>query len=422
MLLSVTAEYNESPLVKMISIEEETGDVGISYVDSSDGEKLKELYELQESSFSFADFQIIKTKEEDTKDAYELRHFCTNRAPGEPDLDSDGQVIKETPSFLGFLRKMVAEQGSIVMPPRYDEEFTDEGDIPHWKVINASTLQFTDDMGIKASHLIPGSEEGVWRWTSSSILHASHRDEYSDVTTHRFLCLTEFDSGIYGPFMKEHPSRRVVQENGSTIVYRVFSVTRDLPVYSAKTNVMVTPSIMSRLKFVADSYKLALYSLTPGLFADKVIETVPRTGSKPLVTGRTLKLGQSTPVTKKTANAMADYLLATLGGGEGLVSEAEFLKQYPHYQVYSAIFKSQVAIFHGSTQRKKMRAYRALKNEEAYFNLLLQECKHHVMFDNDAYLFNLWTSTNSFHSDIPNYKIELSGGGGTWLPKDSFYW
>lgn len=420
MLLSVTAEYNVSPVVKMLEVDEKTGSVRISFVDSSDDNILKKLHEQLEDGLSFADFQIIKSKSEDNLDAYELRHFCTNYAPGEPDLDNDNLVVKDSPSFLGFIRKLIVDNGHIILPLKN----VPEQDIPYWMTTNASSIQFTEDMGIKVSHLIPGKEEDTWRWSSSSILMADNRDEFGDVTGHLFLCPTEFEMGEYEPFLKEHEPRRVLQENGTRLTYRVFSVTKDLVIYPTKTNVLVTPSIISRLKFAADSYKLAIYSLSEGLFDDKKIESSWGDRNAPLVTGRFMKIKNTTPVTKKTASAMLAFLLESLSGKTNSADEAEFLKKYPHYQVYAAIIKSQIETFHGADTSKsqKFRAYRLLKNTEAYYNLLLQECRYHVMFDNDAYLFNLWTSNMSFNSDIPNYKVTISGGGGTWHPNGSYFW
>lgn len=421
MLLSVTAEYNSSPIVKMLEIDEKSGDVRISFVDTSDDNVLRELHEQLENGLSFADFQIIKSKSEDNLDAYELRHFCTNCAPGEPDLNNNNVSVKDSPSFVGFIRKLIVENGHIVLPLKNVPE---QQDIPYWMTANASSVQFTEDMGIKVSHLIPGKELGYWRWSSSSILMADNRDEFGDVTGHLFLCSTEFEPGEYTPFLVEHESRRVLQENGTSVTYRVFSVTKELPIYTNKINVMVTPAIISRLKFAADSYKLALYSLSEGLFEDKNIESSWSERNAPLVTGRFLKIKNSTPVSKKTASAMLVFLLDSLSGKTTSADEIEFLKKYPHYQVYSAIIKSQIGIFHGleTTQSQKLRAYRSLKNTEAYYNLLLQECRYHVMFHNDAYLFNLWTANLSFNSDIPNYKVTISGGGGTWHPNASYFW
>lgn len=421
MLLSVAAEYNSSPLVKMLAIDEETGKLRISYVDSQDETSLRTLQEKLDEGVSFADFQIIKTTTSAGEDAYELRHFCTNIAPGEPDLEIEGLEISDPPSFVGFIRKLIFEGGNILLPLKN----VPAQDIPRWMVAPANTVQFTEDMGIKISSLIPGQEDDHWRWTSSTILMAGTDDKFGDVTGHRFLCMDEFDAGEYAPYLVEHESVRVLQDNGGSMPYRVFSVTADLPIYVNKTNALVTPAIMSRLKFVADSYKLALYSLTQGLFGDRKIESSTSwERSAPLATGRFLKLKNSTSVSNKTASTMLSFLLESLRGQTTPTQEAEFLKSYPHYQVYASIIKSQTQTFFGgeTTTQQKFRAYKLLKNVETYFYLLLQECRYAAMFNNDAYLFNLWTNNQSFSSDIPNYKVTISGGGGTWRPNVSYFW
>lgn len=419
MLLSVIAEYQNSPIVKMLEVDERTGDLKIFLVDSSDTDSLQELQMKLESGLDFADFQIIKSKVDDNMDADELRHFCSNVAPGEPDLSIDGLTVKDSPSFLGFIRKLIRDGGSIVLPLNN----VPEKDIPHWMVTSASSIQLTEDMGIKVSHLIPGKEEDHWRWSSSVILQADNNDKFGDVTGHLFLTLTDFDPEEYAPYLVEHAQRNVIQENGVDITYRVFSVTEDLPIYTTKSNIVVTPAIISRLKYVADSYKLALYSLTENLFEEKKMEYYSGERNAPVATGRFMKLKNTTPVSKKTASAMLDYMLDSLRGNSEKESEAEFLKKYPHYQVFTSIIKNQIHIFFGpdTSKHQKLKAYRALKNVETLFNILLQECRYHVMFDNDAYLFNLWTSTMSFNSDIPNYKITISGGGGTWRPNDLLF-
>lgn len=419
MLLTVAAEFNSSPYVKLLEIDEEYGGFRILYIDTSSDEELSQLKEVLDEGLTFADFQVTKTKTGRDTEAFELRHFCTNVAPGEPDLTLHGFVVEDEPSFMGFVRNLIRESGSVILPLRD----VPENDIPYWMVAAVNTFQFTDDMGIKVSHLIPGSEEGVWRWSSSVILQNSHEDKFGDVTSLRFLCLTEFDLGEYDQYVIEHEPVRVVQENGATLTYRCISVKEDLPIYTSKSNVMVTPTIISRIKFVADSYKLALYSLTEGLFKDKVIETSNNYyRNDAVVTGRYLKIKNKTPITKKTSIEMQKFLLDSLSGKKSANDELEFLREYPHYQVYASIVKSQIDKFFNAdvTYQKKMRAYRALKNMETYLYLLLQECRYTVMFDNDAMLFNLWTSNSSFNSDIPNYKVTIAGGGGTWRPSIYF--
>ncbi|MFF2798131.1 hypothetical protein [Lysinibacillus xylanilyticus] len=420
MLLSVIAEYRNSPMLRVLQVDEETGDLDIVYIDSSNDDVLKELEAKLQDGVSYADFQIIKTQTEEGLDAYELRHFCTNVAPGEPDLDNQGPLPRDNPSFLGFLRKLIHEGGNIILPLKN----VPQDDIPEWMISSAGSVQFTEDMGIKVSHLIPDSEPDTWRWASSVIVQADNRDQFGDVTGHMFLCPTEFEVDEYTDYLVEHPERSVMYDSGDIINYRVFSVTSDLPIYPRKSNVLVTPPNVSKFKFVADSYKLALYCLTEGLFEPKTIVSSYGDRNPAMATGRTLKLKNSTPISKKTAGAMQDHMLGSLKNKDDRASQIEFLKQYPHYEVFTSIIKNQISIFFGPSpisKQQKMRAYRALKNTETYFYLLLQECRYHIMFDNDAYLFNLWTNNASFNSDIPNYKVTISGGGGTWHPNASYF-
>jgi len=414
MLLSVIADYANSPIKRLLQINEEDGTIEIHFLDSSDAVALQELYDKLNSGLAYTNFKIDKEKTENGLDSYELQYSCSNRAPGEPDLSYDGAVIKDGPCFMGFLRKLIRERGHIVLPFKN----VPEQDIPHWMVASANTIQFTEAMGIRVSSLIPGEEEGYWRWTSSTLFSTTWQDVPSDVTKNVFLTHSEFDPEEYGPYLVEHENRRVIQENGYSVTYRAFSVTKDLPVYTFKSNVMVTPAIMSHLKYVADAYKLALYTLSDGLFEEKKIEYPTGGGNETATTGRYLKFHTTVPIRKKTSQTMADFFIRKMNGQVSYEEECQFVKQYPHYPIYASILESKMGVFYNDqvSKSKKFRTYQALKNTEVFFNLLLQECRYHVMFDNNGFLFDLWTRNKLFDSDIPNYNVNISGGGGTWRP------
>ena len=416
MLLSVIADYADSPIKKLLQVNEEYGSIQIHYLDASDASALQELYEKQNDGLSYTNFKILKDKTLEGKDCYELQYSCSNRAPGEPDLSQDGYTLKDPPSFLGFLRKLVLERGLIVLPFNN----VPKQDIPYWMTASANTIQFTNSMGIKISSLIPGEEEGYWRWTTSTLFSLSWRDEPSDVTNLIFLTFSDFNPEEYEPYLVEHEGVRVVQENGHSVTYRAFSVKKDLPIYIRKSNSLVTPSMISHLKYVADSYKLALYTLTDGLFQEKKIESKPGDYyyNQSVAGGRFLKFETSPPIKKQTANIMTEFYLMKARGNLTTEEINDFIKKYPHYPIFASIIEAKLPIFYSDewSKNKKFRTYQALKNIETFYNLLLQECRHHVMFDNNGFLFNFWSRNRLFKSDIPNYNIKISGGGGTWHP------
>lgn len=417
MILTVQGEYQGTGILKMMVIDEDTGTTTLKLIDSTDVEQLQGLHQLLEEGVSFADFHVNKTKDKDTgKYAYELRHLSTNIVPGKPDLTQKEVVIKDEPSLAGLIRKMIREESLLVLPMRG----LPEGHLMQWMTANPNTIQFTDHMGMRVSHLIPGSQEGKWRWNSTTLLATNYKDEFTDPTILRFLCSTEMELGEYKEYLIEYPATTVEQENGEILEYKTYGVKDTLPLFTRKTNVLVTPAIISRIKFVADSYKLALYSLTESLFDKKEIEYIKKEYSYGLgnVYGRYVNISNALPVNRKTADEMLDFLFRQLNKEVTPRQEAAMNRAYPHYLVYSSIVKSQIGMFFGgdATSKQKFRAYRSLKNVEAYLNLLLQECKYQMIYDNDAYLFNTWTSTDMFNSDIPYYPVTIEGGGGTWQP------
>ena len=422
MLLTIIAEYRESALVKLLEIDEAQGTAKIKHVNPQNAEELRELKEVLDEGQSYSDFQIIHSQIEGV-DSYELRHFCSNLLPGEPDTIDDNYLMQDEPSCTGFIRKMIYEGGLVVLPLRSNES-NETTEIPHWGVASPNTIQFNDHFGMNIASLIPGSEPDYWRWTSSVLLMANNRDEYTDISKLVFLMPEYFDEGDYVEYLVELPKHSVVQADGTSIAYRAFNLSDKLDLYPRKSNALVTPSVMSRLKFVADSYKLALYALSTGLFEDKKIERSEYSRSSGMALGREFRMKNAVTVGKKTADAMLDFFLKSLQGETTLEQEHTFLQKYPHYQMFTSIIRSQSGNFFGVDVNKKkaMRIYRSLKNVEAYCNLMLAECKHFAIFDNNSYLFNSWVSTQSFESDIPNYKIAIGGGGGTWRPSGSYFW
>lgn len=422
MLLSVIAEYRESPIVKVLTIQEETGELGLVFLDTSDAEQLSQVKKELDSGVTYADFQVYESKTEDGMVAYELRHYCTNIAPGEPDFASAGSLMLDELSVMGMLRLMVTEGGRIVLPLKD----VPEDNIPDWMIVNPNTVQFTSDFGAKFSHLVPSETEGYWKWNSSYIFAQFLEGGFDDFTRIKFLVPEDFDGGDFEEIMTPYTPCTVVYEDGKTTTFKSFHInSREVPVYPSKSSFLMRTQTISRIKFAADSYKLALHTLTEGLFVQKKIEKTDygyEYGSGG-VDARNVKLTSKPALSKKTADTMMQFMASRMTGEATESDERMFLKNYPHYQAYKSIIDPHIDTFflEGISVQQKMRAYTSLKNVEATLNILLQECKYHMMFSNDSFYFNMFSQFNAFITDIPNYNIQISGGGHGWRPKDTTY-
>lgn len=420
MLLSVIAEYRDSSIIKVLTIQEETGELGIIFLDTANAEQLKQVMVELEAGVTYADFQVIQSETEDGLPAYELRHYCTNIAPGEPDFQSAGSLLLDDLSVTGLIRLMITEGGRIVLPL----EDVPEDNIPDWMIVNPNTIQFTNDFGAKFSHLVPSKTEGYWRWNSSYIISQFFEGGFDDVTKIKFLVPEDFYDEDFEEIMTPFEQCNVVYEDGSTQTFKSFHInSKDVPVYPSKSSFLMRSQTISRIKFAADSYKLALYTLTEGLFAPRKIEQSESRyeyGRSGGVEARNVKFVSKPAISKKTADTMMQFMADRMNGLKTVEDERIFLKKYPHYQVYTAIITPQINTFfpEDASVQQKMRAYTSLKNVEANLNLLLTECKYHMMFFNDSFYFNLFTRLNGFVTDIPNYEITLTGGGNGWRPKD----
>ena len=414
MLLLVVADYENSPVKRLLQIDEETGGVTQFHLDTTDADQLHDLYNKLDN-LSYANFTIHKVPSSQDKNIYEFLYSCKNEACSKPQTEFDGRAFYDEVSFTGFLRRLIKESSLILLP--FDN--VPEQDIPQWMVANANTIQFTDSFGIKVSSLIPGSEEGYWKWHSTDILRYDWQENINDFSKLTFLTHEDFDTAEYESYLTEHGNRTVVQANGDIITYRSFTVSKELRPYPWKQPNLVIPSVLAHLKYVADAYKLALYTLTEGLFEDKKIEYGESNYSYAAGdTGRHLKMHSKPAIRKATANALAEFYIKKMNRQTTTEEEMQFRCEYPHFPIYESILSSKLNIFYDPSipKQRKFRTYQTLKNTETYFNLLLAECKHHVMYDNNAFLFSFWAEHRMFQSDIPNYKVQISGGGGKWQP------
>ena len=312
---------------------------------------------------------------------------------------------------------MKKEKISIVVPCYNEEE-----SLPiFYKEIN----KISKEMKGFISYQYPSpTTPDYYRWGSAPIFWLDKEENFNDVTNIILLARTEFNLGIYSEYVTDIGTKNVLSEDGSyTTTYRAFTVNANLPIFGTMSNLLMQSAIISRFKFIADSYKLALYQLVEGLFEEKNIEPNDSVDEyAPRELGRHVFIASKPSINRKTSEALIDYLFKELTNAER-PTLTEFNKKYPHYEAFSSILRSELPLFQDaeSTKNQKIRRYLQLKNVEAQFYILMNECLYHAMFNNNAFQFNYWGENGSFHSDIPNYKVTLAGGGGKWRPNHSFF-
>lgn len=419
MILTVSGLHKGTNILKILVIHEETGMLDYLFVDTSDVQQLKELHQTLEEGLTYADFSIIKVENVDEgKDSYELLHYCENIIHDPPVLDEGKNFLLDELSVTGLFRVLIEAGGQIILP-LHD---VPEDEIPYWMIASPKTIQYSNDFGARVSHLVPSkTTEGFWRWISVVLFAPDEKNNFVGWERLKFLVPFDFDPGDFAEVIEFQDDVTVIAEDGTRELNKSFVIKDlNLPVYPVKSNVLMSSYVISRIKYIADSYKLALYTLTDNLFAKKRIERSESHGGYGASgsLAKYVKMTSKPPISKKTADTMLQFMADRINRVKGNYDEMQFVKSYPHYLTYESIIKPQINTFFNpdALVQDKMKAYHALKEVEAYMYLLLQECKYHMMFSNNAFYINKFTDYGAFKTGIPYYEIEIEGGGSGWLP------
>lgn len=409
MIRTVITTFKNSKNLSVVSLDINNGAVQVDTVDPMNFSTLLRLQEELKEGYIYSDYRIAERSS-----SLELEHSCGSVSAGMGIARTS--VLKEKPSFIGLLRMMIANGAKLLT-----SETTDVAE--DHNAVRVMSLSTTDQLGINLTHLVPATDEEdgqkAWRFVTDNLLRTNHMDQYNDISGLRFLCgLVDF--GVYTEYLKEEGVVTFKAESGKYYEYMCYSVSKDLPLFSLRPNILSSNHMVGVLQYMSEAYKCALKTLSEGLFEDKTIVTGDSYSNGSTPTGRYLKLKSNAKTDKKTISEMSSYLFKSLSSpGESVsISGTEFTKTHPHYPLYKSIVTSEIRNFVGSdlTKEQKFEAYKRLKSTETLINLALLESKWQIMFDDNGSLFDLWITNKELQINIPYYKVTISGGGGTWRP------
>lgn len=402
MIATVSVDYKDSKVVKILLINEVTGITTPYYVDLKDREDLAKIYDLLESGVTYADFNIKKHED----GTFSLTHGDECYEAGEITRRYSHNVdFTDPPSFVGFVRQMINVNGFYLV--REEPGVTE---VHKHNVVACRTTKFNKYSELSVSHIVPGFKEGKWRWTSTSIMKLDNKGDYNDYSEQLFLCPFDADLGAYTDLVTEH-SPVVVKEYGEE--YRCVSLNSGLDVFVNKSRILLTPAIISRLHLIADTYKASLTTLTQGLFEELPMEYNTSKSYPPDYNpNKYVFLVVTHKVDKQLSQTMFDFLVKDK---QGKLNDADLKllnKSYPLYKGYKSIVSSQFGIFQSEKvpHKNKMMAYDALSKNECLVRLLLAECLHTAMHG-DEFLVRYWLLNNNFDSMLNNYFTAIRGGG-----------
>jgi hypothetical protein len=408
MIRTVITTFKDSRNLSIASLDITNGEVQIDTVNPLNVSTLVRLQEELNEGYFYSDYKVVERSS-----TFELEHSCGSISAG-AGLARIAK-LQEKPSFIGLLRMMILN-GAKFLTSKSSDVVEDYG------AVNVMNLSTTDNLGINLTHLVPAfleeNDDKAWRFTTDNLLRTDHLDQYNDISGLRFLCgLVDF--GEYTDYIKNEGTVTLKTESGQHYEYNCYSVSKELPLFSLRPNVMTSSHMVGVLQYLSEAYKCALKTLTEGLFEDKKTITYEGTGGGSLVAGRYLKLKSNAKTDKKTISDMSSHLFSSLSQSNSVIAtQDDFAKIHPHYPLYKSIVVSEVRNFIGSNLSKdqKFEAYKRVKSTETLINLALLESKWQIMFDDNGSLFDLWLKSKEMKINIPYYTVTISGGGGSWRP------
>lgn len=412
MFLSIIGQVKNTTLVRVLEMHEDVGTFRLFTIDTTDVNILNTLYDIQKKGSSYCDFLVTK-EEVNGKEVFELLHssskvFETLFEENEP----PGNYKYEEGSFMSFIRLLMTNNGKIIISDNGKDDV-----VPEWKAISPTSFRYTNAFGITASYLYPNEPlDGVqtYSWASETILRSNRFDEFNKVSGYRFLVPHDTEFYEFGDMVEEIGEISVVTDR-QTIKYRAVRLSDRLPIFPEPSLELLTQPILSRFQFAAAAYSLALKTLSNTIIDDKQIESKESLDGYSEPTGRFVKLDPDIKPNAKQATEMLNFYASTVQSKKTENEIYEFTKTHPYYDPYKTIISSYIGIIAGQEQPPKLKLYHKLKVQESLFNNILNTLKYQLITFQEGLLFNIWTS-GDFDTDIPLYKINLSGGGGTWQP------
>lgn len=418
MFLSVIGQIKGTISVRILEVREETGEYRTLTIDTGDANILSELYNIQQSGSSYCDFVVTK-EEQNGVEYFELLHSSAKIINvDDTELETSTDYKTEEPNLMGLIRLLLVNNGSVVLD--FDHNVTE---IPEHMLASPTAIKYTQAFGMTVPYLYPNtseSEKGTFSWASETLVRSDRFDKFSDITKLRFVVPHDFPLGEYEYYLKENKDITVISDTRQT-KYKCYSPAEAMEIFPIHDFDLVTPGVISRFKFAADSYSLALQTLKNTMHDDKEIlasDSWGSGGSEP--TGRFVKLEPNVKPNTRQATEMLQFFASTVKKDLSMDEIYNFTKDHPYYDPYKTIVSTYISIIAGRDQEAKAKLYRELKTQESLFNNILTCLNHQAIFFHDALLFNMWTA-NGFETDIPLYKIKLGGGGGTWQPPSTFY-